>query len=130
MVRNGCLGLNEDGVVCWYNCFAKSSGQVIANGVWENEIPIGQALHQRGCAQSVSAVIGEVGFADGIAARNRSHQVVVNPYTAHCVVNCWVDTHGNLVGVLTGDVCVHVEEVAVFSADNIFAVTFDHRCEV
>ena len=45
-------------------------------------------------------------------------------------MRCGINPHGNLVWVLAGDSFVHIEQVAVFGANIIFAVTFDHRTEV
>ena len=34
--------------------------------VRQDEVAVGQTLHQRGSAEAVAAVVGEVGFADGV----------------------------------------------------------------
>ena len=42
------------------------AGEVVADGVGKHEVPICQSLHQRARTEPVRAVIGEVGFADGV----------------------------------------------------------------
>ena len=42
--------------------------QVIADGVRQNEVAIGQSLHQRAGTQAIGAVVGEVGLTDDVQA--------------------------------------------------------------
>ena len=58
-------------------------------------------------------MVGEVGFTENEAARNRGHQIVVHPEAAHGVVDGREDTHRDLVRVFVGNLFVHLEEVAV-----------------
>ena len=90
--------------------------QVVADGVGDDEVAVGQALHERAGAQAVGAVVGEVGLAEHVQARDRAHEVVVHPQPAHRVVRGGIDAHRHLVRVLVGDALVHVEEVAVLLA--------------
>ena len=45
-------------------------GQVVADRVGQDEVAVGQALHQRAGAEPVGAVVGEVGLADHEQARD------------------------------------------------------------
>ncbi len=94
------------------------AGEVVVDGGGEHEVAVGQALHQRGGAEPVGAVVGEVGLADREQPRDRGLEVVVDPQSAHRVVHRGVDPHGHLVRVLVGDPLVHVEEVAVLGLDH------------
>ena len=93
------------------------AGEVVAERVREDEVAVGQALHQRGRAEPVRAVVGEVRLAEHEQAGDRAHQVVVDPEPAHRVVHGGVDPHRDLVRVLVGDPLVHLEEVAVLLLD-------------
>ena len=104
--------------------------QVIADGVRQNEVAIGQSLHQGARAQTIRAVIGEVGFAQNEQARQVAHQVVIHPQAAHRVMHRRVDAHRHSVGVLAGDALVHLEEIAVALADDFFAEPLDGIAEV
>ena len=75
-------------------------------------------------------MVGEVRLAEHVQARDRAHQVVVHPQPAHRVVDGRVDPHRHLVRVLVGDLLVHVEEVAVALADDVFAEPLDGVGEV
>ena len=83
--------------------FGRGLGEVVADGVRQDEVAVGQALHQRGGAEAVGAVVGEIGLADHEQARDGGHQVVVHPQSAHRVVHRRVDAHRHRVGVLAGD---------------------------
>ena len=100
-------------------------GQVVGQRVRQHEVAVRQPLHQRAGAQAVGAVVGEVGLARHEEPGNRALQVVVDPQPAHRVVRRRVDAHRHLVGVLARDVLVHVEEVAVAIADDLFAQALD-----
>lgn len=93
------------------------AGQVVVDGRRQDEVAVGEALHQRGSAEAVGAVVGEVGLADGEEAGDGGLEVVVDPESAHRVVHGRVDPHRGLVRVLRGDPRVHVEEVAVLLLD-------------
>src|SRR5574344_129240 len=90
--------------------------EVTADGVRNDEVTVGEALHQRGCAEAVSAVVGEVRFAEDEAARDGAHQVVIDPEAAHGVMDSRVDAHRDLVRIFIRDLLVHLEEVAVLGA--------------
>ena len=104
--------------------------QVVADRVRDDEVAVGQPLHQRAGAQPVGAVIGEVRFAQHVQARQVAHQVVVDPEPAHRVVDGRVDPHRHLVRILVGDLLVHVEEVAVLLLDRLGAEPLDRVGEV
>ena len=85
--------------------------------VRQHEVAVGETLHQRAGAEPVGAVVGEVGLTGDEQARDVGAQVVVDPQSAHRVVDRRVDAHRHLVGVLAGDPLVHVEEVPVPGLD-------------
>src|SRR5215213_1498875 len=93
--------------------------EVVADGVGNDEVAVGQSLHQRAGAQPVRAVIAEVGFPEHVQARQVAHQVVVDPQPAHRVVDSGIDPHRHRVRILVGDPLVHVEQVAVPRLDRL-----------
>ncbi len=101
------------------------AGQVVVDGGRQDEVAVGEALHQRGGAEPVGAVVGEVGLTDREQARDGGLEVVVDPEPAHGVVHGGVDPHRGLVRVLGGDPGVHVEEVAVLLLD----LGASHACD-
>ena len=123
------LGLDDGGVVLG-DLVEGAVGEVVADGVGEHEVAVGQALHQRRGAEAVGAVVGEVGLAGDEQAGDRGLQVVVDPQAAHHVVHGRVDPHRDLVGVLARDPGVHVEEVAVLVLDGLAAEALDGLGEV
>ena len=66
-------------------------------------------------------MVGEVRLAGDEQPGDVGLQVVVDPQAAHRVVDGGVDAHGDLVGVLPGDLRVHVEQVAVLLGDRLGA---------
>ena len=120
----------DDGRVRLLDLLERSVGEVVANGVRQHEVAVGQTLHQRRGAEAVGAVVGEVGLTGDEQAGDRRHQVVVDPDAAHDVVHGGVDAHRHLVGVLTRDPLVHVEEVVVLLLDAVAAETLDGGGEV
>ena len=70
-------------------------------------------------------MVGEVTFTDSEQALDRSLQFVVNPDTAHCVVDGRVNHHRVLIGAYVGDFFIHIEEVTVALSHNILAQTVD-----
>ena len=106
------------------------AGEVVVEGGGEDEVAVGQALHERGRAEPVGAVVGEVGLADREQPRHRGLEVVVHPQAAHGVVHGRVDPHRHLVRVLRGDPLVHLEEVAVLLRDRPAAQPGDGVGEV
>ena len=75
-------------------------------------------------------MIGEVCLSEDMETRDVTHEVVVHPESSHGVVNGGINTHGTLVGVLTGDVLVHLEEIAVALADGLLTKTLDGSGEI
>ena len=57
-------------------------------------------------------------------------QVVVNPEPAHGVVDSGENLHGCLVRIVTGDFFIHLEEVAVARADDIFSEALNSVLEI
>ena len=101
------------------------AGEVIADGVGQHEVAVRQALHEGAGAQSVGAVVGEVGLAEHVQAGDGAHQVVVHPQAAHRVVRRRIDPHGGRVGSSAVISSIHVEEVAVAVAHHVPAQALD-----
>ena len=106
------------------------AGQVVTDGVRQDEVAVGQTLHQGRSAEAVAAVVGEVGFADGVEAGDGGHQVVVHPEAAHRVVDGRVDHHRLFVRIDVGDFLIHVEEVAVAGVHDLTAEALEGILEV
>ena len=116
-------------------------GKVVLNSVRQNEISVGQSLHQCGCTEAVGSVVGEVALADSEEARDRGLQFVIYPYTTHCIVDCRINHHwlivfhavdfvGKVARIYVGDFFVHVEEVAVTLLHGIESEAVDTFGEV
>ena len=105
-------------------------GEIVADSIGNDEVAVGQTLHEGAGTETVGAMIGEIGFAENEQAGDRGHQVVVDPKTAHGVVRGRIDAHGDFVGVLAGDALVHFEEVAVALGNLVFAETLDGIGEI
>ena len=99
-------------------------GEVVLNRVRQNEIAVGQALHQRGSTEAVGTVVREVALADSKESRNGRLQFVIDPNAAHRVVDGGENHHrmvvfhtvdflGELARIDIGDFLIHFEEVAV-----------------
>ena len=106
------IGFRGGGIV-GVHFFQLGGGQVIADRVRQDEVAVGQALHQRAGAEAIGAVVGEIRFTDHEQAGDGAHQVVVHPEAAHRVVDGRIDAHRHLVRILAGDALVHFEQVAV-----------------
>src|SRR5439155_11846835 len=91
----------------------------------ENKITISQALHQRASAEPVCAMIGEIGFTDHEQAGHIAHQIVIHPETPHGVVHGGINSHWHFVGVLAGNLLIHLEQVSVALANRLYAEPFD-----
>ena len=104
--------------------------QVLAHRVGNDEVAVGQPLHQGAGAQAIGAVVGEVGLAQHEQAGDRAFQVVVDPQAAHRVMDGRIDPHRRLVRVFGRDLVVHVEQVAVLGADRLDAVAGNRIAEV
>jgi hypothetical protein len=94
--RAACLGGLELGVVGARDRLVEHRGQVVADGVRQHEVAVGQALHERRRAEAVGAVVAEVGLARGVQAGHGGHQLVVHPQATHRVVAGGVDAHRHL----------------------------------
>ena len=126
---HGLLGLLDLGVIRGHGGELLPR-EVIADGVRDDEVAVGQALHQGRGAETVGSVVGEVGLAQNEEAGDRAHQVVVHPEAAHRVVHRRVDPHRHLVGILVGDALVHLEEIAVLLLDLLPAEPADRLRKV
>ena len=104
--------------------------EVVRDGRRDDEIAIGEALHERGGTEAVRAVIGEVRLAEHMEAGEVAHEVVVHPQAAHRVMHSRVDTHGLLVAVFTGDLFIHGEKIAVALGDGLLTELADGLREV
>ena len=104
--------------------------QIIADGIGQYEVTVGQSLHEGRCTEAVGTVVGEVGLADGVKAGNGGHQVVIHPDAAHGIVYGRINHHRLLVRVHVGNLFVHLEQVAVAGLDDILAEPFDSGLEV
>ena len=69
------------------------AGQVAGQRVGQDEVAVGQALHERARPQPIGAVIGEVRLADHEQPGRSAHEVVVHPEPAHGVVRGGRDAH-------------------------------------
>ena len=104
--------------------------EVVADGVREDEVTVGEALHKGGSAEAVGTVVGEVGLAADEKAGDGALEVVVHPEAAHGIVDRGENHHGGAVGIVTADALIHLEEVAVAFLNGMFAVALDGVAEV
>ena len=112
------------------NLFLSVASHVVSDGVRDDEVAIGQTLHQSTRPQPVGTVIREVCLAENKQSRHVALQVVVDPQSTHRVVHGGVNPHRYLVRVFVGDLVVHVEEVAVLRADRRLAIAGDRVFEI
>ena len=86
-------------------------------------------------------MIREVTFTDSEQTLDRSHQFVVNPDTAHCIVDSRIDHHRIIIfyaidffsqftWIYVGDFFVHIEQVAIALTNYVKTQTFDTFREV
>src|SRR5258708_30953787 len=94
-----------------------SRGDVVRHGTRQNEIAIGETLHERTRAEPVGAVIGEVRFTTNKQSRDSRHQVVIHPEAAHSVMRSGIDPHRHGVRVLSRDPLIDVEQISVLIAN-------------
>ena len=80
--------------------------------------------------EPVCAVIGEIGFTNHEQAGHIAHQIVIHPETAHRVVHGGINSHRHFVGVLAGNLFVHLEQVSVAFANGLYAEPFDRISEI
>ena len=125
-----CFGRLELRVIDARRRLAEQRRQVVADGVRQHEVAVGQALHQRRRAEAVGTVVAEVGLAGAVQAGHGGHQLVVDPQTAHRVVTGRVDPHRHLRGILAGDPLVHLEQVRVALPHRVEAEAGDRIFEV
>ena len=104
--------------------------EIVADGVGQDKIAVGEPLHQGARAQAVGTVVGAVRFADHEQPREGAHQVVVHPQAAHRVVRRGIDPHRDPVGVLSGDALVHLEQVTVALGDHAPAIARDGVAQI
>ena len=104
--------------------------EVVADRVGDDEVAVGEPLHQCARAEPVGPVVREVGLAEHVKSRQIAHQVVVHPEPAHRVVDGGIDPHRHLVRIVIGDPPVHVEQVPVPRLDRVHAEAFDRVGEV
>ena len=76
---DGALGLGDLRGVGVDLAQAQHVRQVVVHGVGQDEVAVGQPLHEGGGAQAVGAVVGEVGLSGDVEARDVGLQVVVHP---------------------------------------------------
>ena len=82
-------------------------------------------MHERAGSKPVRAVIGKIGFADHKQTRHVTHQIVIDPETAHRVMDRRINSHRHFIGVFAGDFFIDFEQVSVALADCFFAQSFD-----
>ncbi len=90
------------------NLLELGAREVAADGERNDEVTVGETLHQSRSAEAICIVVGEVGFTENEAARNRGHQIVVHPEAAHGIVDGREDAHRNLVRVFVGNLFLGV----------------------
>ena len=128
-LRHGGLGLVEGGVIHLHRLQPRA-GQVVGERIGDDEVAVGQPLHEGARTEAIGAVIREVRLAENVQAGDVAHQVVVDPQPAHDVVHGRVDAHRRLVRVLAGDALVHLEQVAVALLDGLAAEALERVGEV
>ena len=104
--------------------------EVVGHRRGQDEVAVREALHEGARAQTIGPLVGEVRLAADEEPRDRRHQVVVDPESAHRVVRRGVDAHRHLVGVVPGDPLVDLEEVSVLLADVVLAQPVDRASEI
>ena len=100
---------------------AQLTGEIIRQCVGQDEITIGQSLHECAGAEPVRAVIGEIRFPDHIEAGKIAHQIVIDPQTAHRIMDGGINAHRHFICVLARDFLVNLEQVTVALADRLLA---------
>ena len=113
LVGHLAFGVLERLVRFRHRLLPEQACEIVPHRVRQDEIAVGQPLHQRRGAEAVRAVVGEVRLAAHEASGDGAHQVIVHPEPAHGVVRRRVDAHRSPVRVLAGDAVVHLEQVAV-----------------
>ena len=100
--------------------FSHLRGEIIRQRVRQNKITVCQTLHESAGSEPVRAVIGKIRFADYKEPGHIAHQVVINPETAHRVVNGGVNSHRHFIGVFAGDLFVNFKQISIPFADGVF----------
>ena len=75
-------------------------------------------------------MVGEVRLSENVQSVKGATEIVVHPEAAHRVVDRRIDAHGHPVGILSGDLLVHLEEVPVALADDVLSEPPDGCGEV
>ena len=130
LVLNLLLGLYELGQVGREAGNLDLVAEVVLDSVGKHEVTISKTLHEGRSTETVSTVVREVGLTDSEETGDRGLQLVVNPDTTHGVVDSREDHHRSLVGVLVGDLLVHVEEVTITGTYYILTEALDSVLEV
>ena len=104
--------------------------EIVPDSVRQDEISVRQTLHEGGSSETVAAVVGEIGLTDSVQTGDSGLEIVVNPDTSHSVVDGGINHHRLLIGIDTGYLLVHLEEVAVTGSDNILAESCDSGREI
>ena len=104
--------------------------EVILNRIRKDEVTISQALHQSRSTKTVSTVIREVRLTDSEETWDRSHQFVVYPDTTHRIVDSRIDHHWGLIGIIIGNLLIHLEEVTIACFYDILPKALNRRGEV
>ena len=129
-VPDGLHGCLHVGVIFRQRRQRSNLTEVVAHRKRQHEVPIREPLHQSRRAQPVRAMVREVGFAASEQAADGGLEIVVHPKPTHRVVSRGVDPHRRLVGAVTGDPLIHLEQVAVPLPDRLLAKTADRIAEV
>ena len=119
-----------EGWVVGIDLLAKLRGEIVAKGVGNHEITIGQTLHEGAGSQAVRSVIREISLSCRKQAWNGGHKVVINPEATHGVMRRWINTHRPLIGIFARYVVIHIEQVAVSSFNRIKPQPFNRITEI
>src|SRR5665811_2528245 len=86
LVAYRLLGLDKRLIVCWNRWHVEPIREITRDRRREDEVSVGDALHQCRGPEPVRTVIREVRFTGREETGNRRLEVVVDPETAHRVV--------------------------------------------
>src|SRR5690554_6566150 len=99
-------------------------GEIISNGIRKYKIAVGKALHQSTGTELVCAMIGEIGFSGGVKSRNIGLKIIINPKSAHGIMNSRENSHWPFVGNFSRNILVHIEEISILRLNRIPSITF------
>ncbi len=57
-------------------------------------------------------------------------QFIIDPDSTHGVVDSRIDHHGYLVGIIVGNLLIHLEKVAIFFLNHIFTKALNGIFEI